>query len=241
MKTIFRKFSWIGIKLVSAITIAVTSLSANAALIDGSATSAADAACAVDPTCSLSRGGLSDVMTVYGSGNAVFARIFAFGNEETGNIYYFNPGLVTADATQLNNYSTVINSTPADKDGVSGQVSDTFGTVDLGSSSFALAFQSEPGTSGIPIAGPSYLEKIGLNPNNWIMEPGVYLSVEYDATLYLSQAMRDAGYTAGFQSEAIPAPTALILFGIGAITAASQRRRSTGNVTLAERCTTIPA
>jgi hypothetical protein len=68
--------------LLSLALVALAPLPANALDINGF-TTPTDAACAANPACAISRGGLSDVMTVYNPNGSIFQQIFAFGNEET--------------------------------------------------------------------------------------------------------------------------------------------------------------
>lgn len=87
---------------------ALTPLSAHALDLNGY-TTPNDAACWTDPSCSLPRGGDSDVMTVYNPNGTIFQQIFAFGNEELNNIYYFDPASVPVDPSQFGNYTSLYN------------------------------------------------------------------------------------------------------------------------------------
>jgi hypothetical protein len=51
------------------------------------------------------------------------------------------------------------------------------------------------------------------------------MTIEYDATLYLSAALQAAGYRATFQSD-VPEPASLALLSIGALAAFPRRKRS---------------
>jgi len=159
-----------------------------------------DGSCAIDPNCAVPRGGVSDVMTVY-KDHAVFARIFAFGKEEAGNLYYFDPALVKANS--------VMGSTTLKDSG--GEFSDLFGAGTIGGIP-DLVFESD-GEDGVLLGDPrqALAETPGANPNHWILEPGsLYLTIEYDATRYLDPTIVAAGYTATFQSD-IPEPSTLAL------------------------------
>jgi hypothetical protein len=53
-----------------------------------------DADCWFNLGCSLPRGGDSDVLTVHSPDGSIYAQAFAFGNEEGGNEYFFDPAQV---------------------------------------------------------------------------------------------------------------------------------------------------
>ncbi|GBF80185.1 hypothetical protein [Aphanothece sacrum] len=153
-----------------------------------------DIFCAVDLDCALSRGGVSDVLTIYNGNGNIADRIFAFGNEETDNTYYFNPQGFAVDATQLGNFSTIIKQEfdylfPGDN----------FGIFEI-NGDLVLGFQSDY-QSNIFYGNISYQEEPGDNPYKYILEPGSRLTIPYDATLYLHPDLQLAGYTATFQSD----------------------------------------
>lgn len=198
-----------------AVTAATLSAAPAMALDVRGFTTATDAACAADASCALSRGGVSDVMTVYNPNGTVLDRIFAFGNEEANNFYFFSPGIVGIDMSQVSNYRTLVKP--------NGAWSDSFGISYIGS--FALGFASDPQSGGHTILNPS-LEVVGANPNHWIMEPDEpFLTIEYNATQFLSAQMQADGYTATFQSN-IPEPTSLALVGLGLAGLISRRRKA---------------
>jgi hypothetical protein len=213
-----------GTKWGGAVAIALASLSASALDIKGFSTPG-DAACAVDPACALPRGGVSDIMTVYDPEGSVVGQIFAFGNEEADNLYYFGSN-IQVDAGQFGLYTTVLENT--------GEVSDTFGVADLaiadiqGLEGLALAFISDPNTFPDPIDGLTFSEILDPTPNPYVWEPGGNWSIEYDATRYLSPELRREGFTVGFRTDVeVPEPASLALLGIGAAAAGFRRQRKT--------------
>ncbi len=217
--TTLRKLRRAGAMLAGAATLGLVAQPAGALDINGfsSADWHVDEACARDANCALNRGGVSDIMTVYAPGGAVFDRVFAFGNEEADNLYYFDPNSVAVDSSQIGNYTTLLEP--------NGDWSDTFGIAN-GPTGDVLAFISDPQASVPPLGLLALIEVIDLTPNPYFWEPGETWTIAYNATLYLSQAMRDAGYTADFRSD-IPEPASLALLGIGALAAGSRRQKRT--------------
>lgn len=198
---------------------ALTPLSAHALDLHGY-TTANDAACWTDPSCSLPRGGDSDVMTVYNPNGTIFQQIFAFGNEELNNIYYFDPASVPVDSSQFGNYTSLYEA--------NGDYSDTFGIATLGGNLVVLAFSSDPQSTLYPNAGISFIETAGaVNP---VPENDPYLTTPYNATFYLSPDMQAAGYTATFQSD-VPEASDLLLLSAGLLGLGIMRRRRSASAT----------
>jgi hypothetical protein len=183
-----------------------------------------DAACWFTFSCSASRGGDSDVLTVYDPTGAIYAQVFAFGNEEANNTYYFDPATVPIDTTQFGKYTTLL-----EPDGVTW--SDTFGIDSVGGRE-ALAFISDPETnSPTPLSGRTFIE------HQQIINPGPedadskFLTIPYDATRYLSPTFQSLGYRADFRSDVppVPEPATLSLLALGLVGVA-QRHRKNGRV-----------
>lgn len=169
-----------------------------------------DEACALNAACSLARGGVSDVMTVYGPNGAVVDRIFAFANEEALNLYYFDPALIAANAAQFGNYTQILENTG------SAVLSDVYGVADIGSFAnplFVLGFASDEPIPFPPIPGlTTYIEIPGPGVP-WVLEPREHMTIQYDATLYLDPALQAAGFTATFQTD-VPEPASISLLGL---------------------------
>jgi hypothetical protein len=208
------------VKLIGIAILALAASLADASDLLGFTTTD-DATCAVDANCASLRGGVSDVMTLYAPNGSVADRIFAFGNEEGGNLYFF--ANVDVDPSQFTNFTQIVDN--------NGTVGDQFGVADLTQFGLGLKLGFDSDTEsfnfGAPIPGiPTLSEIIGGNPNHWILEPGSStMTIEYDATLYLSAALQAAGYRATFQSD-VPEPASLALLSIGALAAFPRRKRS---------------
>jgi hypothetical protein len=208
------------IKILWALALPLSSSVASATDIGGFSTPN-DAVCAIEAACSLARGGVSDVMTVYAPDGSVFERIFAFGNEEQNNLYYFND--IPTVVQQWGYFAQLV-------DGTNSYASDAFGVADLTlfSLGYKLGFQSGGEIFHYPITPniDTFPKILGGNPNHWVLEPGAFsLTIEYDATAYLDLAWQSEGYTATFQSD-VSEPTTLALLGIGALATLQRRKRS---------------
>lgn len=168
-------------------------------------------------------------MTVYardpvsGGRGPIYEQIFAFGAEEADNTYFFDFSRVQGDPAQALGYTTLW-----ERDGSAW--SDAFGVQVNAQGNAIVGFYSDPRTSAnIPAAAFVIFEQAGV-PNP-VPEPNssdsAYLTVEYDATRYLSTTMQANGYTATFQSvTAVPEPDtyAMMLVGVAAIGATIGRR-----------------
>ncbi|MFO1428781.1 MAG: PEP-CTERM sorting domain-containing protein [Candidatus Competibacteraceae bacterium] len=230
MSTMSLKLYWVKwVALIGCAAIPMTSLQAGALDLNGY-TRSDDAACWLNPACSLPRGGDSDVMTVYQNGQ-IFAQAFAFGNEENNNVYYFDPAQVPVDSSMYEHYTTLLEP--------DGAWSDTYGVAwffhDIGGGApigvvwrdprpflpgfYALAFMSDyQDPNHIPpiVDNRFFFEQPDiLNPVPEPSEDSLYLTVPYDATPYLDPALRTQGYTADFRSDVVPEPGTFALVGLG--------------------------
>lgn len=188
-----------------------------------------DTECAFDPACSLSRGGVSDLMLLYFGGGAPIAALVAFAAEKADNIYYFDPSTVVPDTTTPPTYLA----------GPDGTFSDFFGNLaSIGVPLSALGFISDPfsGLSGVVFPG-ALIEAPGALPfPGLVMEPSSVPTIPYDATPYLAPVLRDAGFSAVFYSnvdvpeiDATTGTGALTLLAGGLALLADRRKRSGKN------------
>ncbi|GBF80186.1 quinoprotein [Aphanothece sacrum FPU1] len=167
-----------------------------------------DAACAVDFDCATKRGGVSDVFIILNPNGTIFDRIFAFGNEEADNIYYFDPAVVAVNPDEVGDNTTLLEP--------NGSWSDNFGIFSI-NGALALGFISDPQANIPPTGSIVYYEEPGSNPYGYILEGGPdskALTQYYDATFYLHPDLQLDGYIASFQSDTVPEP--LTMLGAGA-------------------------
>ncbi|HUW38099.1 MAG TPA: hypothetical protein VMV91_12275 [Rhodocyclaceae bacterium] len=203
--------------LLGLVAVAIAPLPALALDINGYSTPG-DGACWLDPACSLARGGHSDMMTVLNPDGTVYQRIFAFGNEENNNGYYFDPTLVFVNPAMVAFYRTLL-----EPDGVT--ISDQFGIGTLPSGIQVLGFLSDENNFFPPLQSLTFVET--PDQPNLVPEPGgdsAYFTVPYNATMYLDQSMQQAGFTAYFRSD-VDEPSIPALLGVGALSAFFARRR----------------
>jgi hypothetical protein len=113
--------------------------------------------------------------------------------------------IISPDLAQYGDYTVL---TEAD-----GSISDVFGVVFLGGG-FFLGFDSDLEV-GIPSVPTEFVNPLGGTPTTMAEGNGG----PFDATKYLSPALRDQGFTVTFQSdvEPVPEPASLTLLGLGAL------------------------
>ncbi len=149
-------------------------------------------------------GARSDSLIVYGPTGAVIASVSIDESSESPTAIYVlnfagtNPNLTKA--------TTLIEP--------DGSFSDIFGIVGINGRR-SLAFNSDSNTAPAVFGGQGQI---------FLPEGGG----SFDASLYLDPALVALGYTAVFQSDVIPEPGSLILFGTGllAVSIALRRRMS---------------
>jgi hypothetical protein len=137
---------------------------------------------------------ISDSLTVYSPTGVAVASVLAKENGENPNHVYIIPytGIVN---DQLYGDPTVLLD-------ANGKASDIFGIYDKDDKLY-LAFSSDSDT-----------EAVAFGPTDRIFQEGQGV---FDATLYLSPALQQDGYTATFVSDAdaVPEPSTLVTLSIG--------------------------
>ncbi|WP_013320351.1 PEP-CTERM sorting domain-containing protein [Gloeothece verrucosa] len=210
---IFQQPMLLGVSLIVPAVMALTSTPVKALT---------DVECALDKACSLSRGGVSDLVNVYLNG-VLNQRFIIFGNDE-GQPFVV-PG-VGDPSIPINYPGTPFTLTVLTEQGTgtgsNAIVSDVFGIIHNDENSASLFAWSDLednfGTVGdllnVGFTGPIFEEKPLGNPYGYFLEPGSSVfTIEYDLTQYLHPNLVAAGYKVTYQSDAVPEPFTIL--GVG--------------------------
>lgn len=193
-----------------------------------------DIQCAFTPACSLSRGGVSDLMMVLDPIGVLVEAIVAFGNEEADNLYFFDPSVLPGNLALVNNPTFLTEGNGVDAP--IGTFSDLVGSFDLGGIA-ALGFVSDPYSAldGQIIPG-GIMETPGVFPD-LVMEPGTIPTILYDASPYLDPNLSQQHYSAFFLSNVdVPefdatSGTGALLLLAGTLAVLADRRKPSGKNT----------